>query len=66
MEKNKITYQQAIEEIEDILSQIENDEMDVDELSAKLKRAAELLKTCKSRLKTTEEEVENIIKEIED
>jgi exodeoxyribonuclease VII small subunit len=65
MEKKKQTYTEAIEEIEDIVNKMENEELDVDELTVQVKRAAQLLKFCREKLYTTESEVEKIIKEIE-
>ena len=60
----KITYSEAIVELEEIISGIENDEVNVDELTIKVKRAASLIKICKEKLHNTEEEIEAIIKEI--
>ena len=62
MTKKKISYKDAIEEIEEILLQIENEELDVDDLSEKVKRVSSLIKICKDKLHKTEEEVENILK----
>jgi len=58
-------YQQAIEEIEAILRQIENQELDVDDLGDKLKRVNHLIQLCKKKLYTAEKEVEKILKEME-
>ncbi len=66
MTKKKIGYVEAITEIEDILLKIETNELDVDELSDKVKRVSVLLKVCKDKLHKTESEVENILKEIEE
>ena len=66
MAAKKLTYQEAVNEIDEILSKIENDELDVDELSAKVKRVSSLIKLCKEKLHKTEAEVENILKEMED
>lgn len=66
MAKKAVTYNEAIAEIEDILEQMENEEMDVDELSAKVKKVSELLKTCRKKLTQTEEEVEKILNEMAD
>lgn len=66
MTKPKITYNEAVGEIEDILQQIENEELDVDELSAKVKRVSALIKTCKDKLHKTEVEVEKILKSIDE
>lgn len=63
--EKQIKYGEAIEEIEKILKQIENEELDVDELTYKVKRVSELLSICKKKLRTTEEEVAQIIHDIE-
>jgi exodeoxyribonuclease VII small subunit len=65
MNKKKGTYKEAIAEIEEILSQIENNELDVDELSEKVKRVSFLINMCKDKLKNTEEEIEKILKEMD-
>lgn len=63
--KNKTTYSAAIHELEAIVSEIENADIGVDELSEKVKRASELIKICKDKLYKTEEEVSAVLKEIE-
>lgn len=65
MNKKKGTYKESISEIEEILGQIENNELDVDELSEKVKRVSFLIGICKEKLKNTEEEIEKIIKEMD-
>lgn len=64
MTKKKLSYKEAIQEVEEILQQIENEELDVDELSEKVKKAATLLKWCREKLRSTEEEVDSILKDI--
>lgn len=66
MSKKKLTYKEAVQEIEEILQKIENEQLDVDEISGKVKRVSELLQFCKDKLHKTEEEVENILKSIEE
>ena len=61
MTSKKTSYQDAINEIEDILTRIENEEFDIDELAEKVTRVAFLLKTCKEKLQKTNEEVEKIL-----
>jgi exodeoxyribonuclease VII small subunit len=61
----QINYQQAFEELQEIVSEIEQGEISVDDLSAKVKRAAKLIKICSSRLVTTEEDVNQILKELD-
>ncbi|WP_026451492.1 exodeoxyribonuclease VII small subunit [Aequorivita capsosiphonis] len=62
----ELTYRAAFEELQEIVNEIEQGEISVDELSAKVKRASVLIKICKTKLTTTEEDVEKILKELED
>jgi len=61
----KPTYTEAFEELQKIVSEIEEGQISVDELSAKVKRAAFLIKICKNKLSSTEEDVNKILKELE-
>jgi exodeoxyribonuclease VII small subunit len=61
MAKKEFSYTEALKELEEILSEIENDEPDLDMLSVKVKRATFLIKECKSRLRKTSEEIESIL-----
>lgn len=63
--KKDLSYKEAINEIEEILQQIENEEPDVDQLSEKVKRLSFLVAWCREKLHNTEEEIEKILKEIE-
>ena len=62
---DKINYTDAFIELQEIVSQIEEGEISVDELSEKVKRAAKLIKICKKKLTTTEEDVDKILKELD-
>lgn len=62
---NEIKYTEAFEELQQIVSDMEDGEITVDELSIKVKRAAELIKICKNKLTATEEDVNQILKELE-
>lgn len=62
---DKTNYTEAFEELQTIVSEIEEGEISVDELSAKVKRATELIKICKSKLTSTEEDVNRILKELD-
>jgi exodeoxyribonuclease VII small subunit len=61
MAKKELGYRKAIDEIEAILTKIEGGEIDIDDLSAEIKRAAKLLQGCKEKLFQTEQEVEKIM-----
>lgn len=64
MAKKKLRYSEAINEIEEILETIESQELDVDDLSEKVKRVSELIQLCKTKLHTTEDEVRKILDSI--
>ncbi|MCF6357547.1 MAG: exodeoxyribonuclease VII small subunit [Draconibacterium sp.] len=66
MTTKKISYNDAMAEIEEILEKIENEELDVDELAEKVKRVSVLLKICKDKLHKTNEQVEQVLKEMEE
>lgn len=61
----KLTYEKALEELQTIHSALESDEISIDELSAKVERAYELLHFCKERLRATETQLEQLMKENE-
>ena len=63
---NKIKYTEALEELQQIVAEIEDGEITVDALSIKVKRASELIKMCKAKLTATEEDVDQILKELEE
>lgn len=63
---NDLTYTAAYEELQTIVADIEQGEISVDELSAKVKRAALLIKICKAKLSTTESDVSQILKELDE
>lgn len=62
---DKPGYKEAVEEIESIVKEIENETVDVDVLAEKVKRAAHLIKYCKSKLKATDNEVKKVLREFE-
>ncbi len=59
-------YTEAFDELQLIVSEIESGEISVDELSEKVKRAAVLIKICKEKLVSTEEDVVGILKGLEE
>ena len=59
------TYTEAFDELQRIVSEIEQGEISVDELSEKVKRAALLIKLCKQKLTSTEEDVDRILRELD-
>ena len=59
----EIKYEAAIAELQTIVSKMENDELDIDQMSEQLKRAQELIKLCKDKLTKTDEEIKKILSE---
>ena len=59
-------YTEAFEELQGIVKDMESGDISVDDLSVKVKRAAEFIKVCKAKLTETEEDVNQILKELED
>lgn len=64
MEKN-LNYEEAYEELAQIAKDIETEAVSVDVLAEKVKRASELIAFCQTKLRSTETEVNKIIKQME-
>ena len=54
------SYESAMENLQLIISQLQEDELKLDELSAKIKEANELTQFCRSKLRSTEEELNGL------
>ena len=61
--KKKETYSQAISRLEQIVSQIDNNELDIDQLADKIKEANGLIAFCQSKLTKADTEIEKILAE---
>jgi exodeoxyribonuclease VII small subunit len=61
MAKETITYTEALAELQQIVSEMENADIPVDELSDKIKRCTMLIKLCKDKLIKTEAEIAKIM-----
>ncbi|HLO57047.1 MAG TPA: exodeoxyribonuclease VII small subunit [Saprospiraceae bacterium] len=60
MSKKNMTYDAAYAELNNILSSLQKEDVSLDDLSDKLKRAAELSDFCKTKLRSIEEDIEKI------
>ncbi|MBR3858933.1 MAG: exodeoxyribonuclease VII small subunit [Bacteroidaceae bacterium] len=56
-------YEEAIKELETIVSQIEKNELDIDELTVRLKEAQRLIKLCKDKLYKTDEKIKAMLED---
>ena len=63
--EEKETYSKSIERLRAIVANIEKDELDIDELSKKVKEASRLIKVCKEKLYKADEEVKKILEELQ-
>lgn len=59
-----LKYSESLKKIEDLIVRIENDEIDVDELAAKVKDAAKLIRTCKDKIDKAEIEVKKVVDDL--
>lgn len=62
---NELTYEKALEELEQILRSMQSDQCDIDKLASMTKRATELLAACRSKLTATEAELREILSKLE-
>ena len=60
-----MTYSSALAELQQLAEDLENDEISIDELSDKIKRASRLLEFCQNKLRSTDEEVKKILSKME-
>ena len=61
--KQEIKYEAAFAELQSIVRRMENDELDIDQMSEQLKRAQQLIKLCKDKLTKTDEDIKKILAE---
>jgi len=61
-----LTYSAAYEELENIAREMENEAVSIDELAVRVKRAAELIEFCQTKLRNTEKEVAAVMASMEE
>ena len=61
----KLTFGEAVAEVEKILADLEQDEVDIDRLSDEVKRAVELIQICREKLEKTDGEVRELVAGLE-
>ena len=65
MSTDDLGYADALAELEEILDQLEDDDIDVDVLSARVERAAELIRLCRGRIRDAQLSVEEIVADLD-
>lgn len=58
-------YAEAVDELEEILAELDGDEVDVDRLAERVRRAADLVQLCRERLQSAQVEVTRIVADLE-
>lgn len=58
---SKLSFSEALAEVEGIVARLENEQTDVDELAAEVARAVELITACRARLERTDHEVRELV-----
>jgi exodeoxyribonuclease VII small subunit len=58
-------YTEAFDELQQIVSAMEEGQIGIDELAEKVKRATELIRICRLKLTSTEGDVQKILKDLE-
>lgn len=59
--KNKITYEQAMQRLEAIVEGFEQNTLQLEQLTAELAEAQELIKYCSSKLQQVETDVNKLL-----
>lgn len=62
---DEIRYTEAMEELESLLEEIDDDGVDLDELALKVERASKLITVCRDKIENTEMQVKAIIDGLE-
>lgn len=66
MATKSLTYENAMKRLEQIVSQIENNELNIDQLSTSLKEAQELIAFCKGKLYETDTEIKKMLESFQE
>jgi exodeoxyribonuclease VII small subunit len=62
----ELGYAEAIAELEEILETLDRDDVDVDQLSEHVQRAAELIELCRERISSAKLRIEEVVGALED
>lgn len=59
----QLKYQKAVKKLDEIIARIENEDIDVDELAARVKEAVSLIRLCRKKIETAKIEVQQVVEE---
>lgn len=63
---SKLSFGEAVGEVEEILAELERDNVDIDHLGERVKRAVELIQVCREKLEKTDGEVRDLVAGLKD
>lgn len=63
--ENKTTYEEDLEELTRLVDQIGEEDCPVDQLEERVKRAADLIRSLRERLSSTETTVKEVLADLE-
>ncbi|EJX11131.1 Exonuclease VII, small subunit [gut metagenome] len=63
MAAKKLTYEQAMKRLEEIVARIDSNELDIDHLGENLKEAQELIRFCREKLYKADEEIQKMLED---
>lgn len=66
MADEKLTYEQKVDKLDEILKRLDNSETPIDKLAEDVKLGASLIKDLDKKLKEVEAEVKDAFKELDD
>lgn len=66
MKEKSLSYDQAYAELQSILAELQQSETSIEDLTKKIKKASELINYCKTKLRTTEKDIQKLLQENDD
>ncbi|MCA6074778.1 exodeoxyribonuclease VII small subunit [Fulvivirga sedimenti] len=63
--KEDFRFEDSLQQVEQIVERIEKGELDIDDLTSQVDKAAEILKKCREFLRKTEDDLENSLGELD-
>ena len=59
----ELKYQKALKKLDEIIARIENEDIDVDELAARVKEAVALISLCRKKIENAKLQVRQVVEE---
>lgn len=66
MKEKSLSYDQAYAELQSILAELQQSETSIEDLTKKIKKASELINYCKTKLRTTEKDIQKLLQDNDD